>query len=585
MAHVAPGSSANGSSQVYDVPAVFDLTKETDVLALLRTIHRSTLKQQVKNDLRDVLFELKYATDEDHTAVISALAEAGFAATYDSPVANIVPPTSSTQKFGRARLVPRFAPVVPKEVTAPAPVAEPAVPPEPIKITEETSVVSEAKPAPAASPVEPVVGPVTPAPVTEPPAASAQPAAAPAASSTSDPMTRIKEIKRLVTEKIGNPITLLDANNQVGREYMNALLAAMKTLNGGRPEEVTAAMSRLEKAFEAAVEVVKNAPPRETATDKFVSATTGNQSTAGPVSGFEMQKDQPAAPVQTAPVTPPPMPTPAAPVASALDKDSVSIPAEQSSIDTPSSRTQSDQSPLGAPVKIRVNSASLGITAEPENEPSLSESPQSVPVVNKMAPVSGTAPSMAAPVAPDIAPVAPITPEATPVATAPMTRSAAAMTPPKTDAGAAVAGQGARLMSVAKEEQLQSLMRQNQVQAVADAKQQDAQMRATGDPLQMPEVTAGLKQLLSEWSLFKSSGFFGTGPGGVDHPLYKQMSTLTMAAVIAGRFEGATPQVKQSITDYMNGWRYEEGIVHEHTETFEHYLRRVIKHILDNKDK
>ena len=56
-----------------------------------------------------------------------------------------------------------------------------------------------------------------------------------------------------------------------------------------------------------------------------------------------------------------------------------------------------------------------------------------------------------------------------------------------------------------------------------------------------------------------------------------------MAAVIAGRFEGATPVIKQSITDYMNGWRYEEGIVHEHTETFEHYLRRVIHHILNKK--
>ena len=57
-----------------------------------------------------------------------------------------------------------------------------------------------------------------------------------------------------------------------------------------------------------------------------------------------------------------------------------------------------------------------------------------------------------------------------------------------------------------------------------------------------------------------------------------------MSTIIAGRFDGATPKIKQSIADYMNGWRYEEGIVYEHGETFEHYLRRVIHHIL-NKQK
>ncbi len=58
-----------------------------------------------------------------------------------------------------------------------------------------------------------------------------------------------------------------------------------------------------------------------------------------------------------------------------------------------------------------------------------------------------------------------------------------------------------------------------------------------------------------------------------------------MAALLAGRFEGSTPEIKRSIADYMNGWRYEEGIVHEQGETFETYLRRVIRHILDNQTK
>jgi hypothetical protein len=31
----------------------------------------------------------------------------------------------------------------------------------------------------------------------------------------------------------------------------------------------------------------------------------------------------------------------------------------------------------------------------------------------------------------------------------------------------------------------------------------------------------------------------------------------------------------------MNGWRYEQGIVYSQGENFDHYLRRVIRHILD----
>jgi hypothetical protein len=35
----------------------------------------------------------------------------------------------------------------------------------------------------------------------------------------------------------------------------------------------------------------------------------------------------------------------------------------------------------------------------------------------------------------------------------------------------------------------------------------------------------------------------------------------------------------------MNGWRYEEGILQEQGELFEHYLRRVIRHIIDKRSK
>ena len=107
----------------------------------------------------------------------------------------------------------------------------------------------------------------------------------------------------------------------------------------------------------------------------------------------------------------------------------------------------------------------------------------------------------------------------------------------------------------------------------------------TGDPLFTKEVDSGLQQLLSEWSLFKKSGLFGTGPSGREHPLFLKMAPLALPLLLAGRFEGSTQETKQSVTDYMNGWRYEQGIVYEKDETFEHYLRRVIRHIIDLQNK
>jgi len=71
----------------------------------------------------------------------------------------------------------------------------------------------------------------------------------------------------------------------------------------------------------------------------------------------------------------------------------------------------------------------------------------------------------------------------------------------------------------------------------------------------------------------------------MEHPLFKKISSLQIPLLLAGRFEGATQEIKQSITDYMNGWRYEQGIIYEQGETFEHYLRRVIKHIIDLQKK
>jgi len=113
-----------------------------------------------------------------------------------------------------------------------------------------------------------------------------------------------------------------------------------------------------------------------------------------------------------------------------------------------------------------------------------------------------------------------------------------------------------------------------------------SESRMEQDPydLQGPLVTEGLYQLLSEWKIFNSSGFFGTGPSGVEHPLYKRLAPLAMGVVTSGRFDGATKEVTNSINDYVNAWRHEQGITYTSIETFDHYLRRVVQRILKRKN-
>ena len=99
--------------------------------------------------------------------------------------------------------------------------------------------------------------------------------------------------------------------------------------------------------------------------------------------------------------------------------------------------------------------------------------------------------------------------------------------------------------------------------------------------LTTPEVTKGLEQLLSEWDLFKSSGIFGLGAGGREHPLYKKLAALSVTNVVSGRWEGAEAKSVTNIKEYMDGWKKQWGIEADSEESFETYLRRVIAQILN----
>jgi len=486
--NIAQGGSLGGSSFVHESSKrSFDVRKEADVIELLRFIHVNALDPEIKNHLRDLIFTYRQSLSPDDAKLVAqSFIPLGIEVVYSDALKEEHSTASSASK-GFMRPMPRFAPVHSEPKAAVAPVASP--------VAEKLVSVEEKQASPASE--APVHATQVPLPKAAPVEVPSEPVAAAAPlANTAAVAERIKEIKRLVNEKVGNPVNLMDSHAEIGREYMNALLDAMKKSNGAQTGELQAAMTRLEAAFAQVQGII-----------------------ATPVS-----EQKPAEPEQKE-ATPAPTPAPE-PVPSRMPE------VEEAAQPTPAVSEQRSV-PLSATSEVPLRAK---LTSVKEN---IAEA--------AFVPEKNTQVEPQAPKAPQDAQPAP------------------------------------SLHSVAKEKQLQELLRADKVREVQSKIQAQEIKNAVSDPLQTPEVTAGLNQLLSEWSLFKSSGIFGTGPNGKDHPLFKKLENLTMAAVIAGRFEGATPVIKQSITDYMNGWRYEEGIVHDHMETFEHYLRKVVAQILYRK--
>jgi hypothetical protein len=499
----------------------FDLNSHAGVMALLLSVRHSTLPSDEKAELRDLVFlyssgggdatvrralEQKIATHNlqpvDPRAVRPTgdrgVGPAAVAETPTGPVAP--PPLTPPRPYGSTRPVPLFSPTslssaaaepaVPPDIHTPPPAPIPSVEPTP-RVPDQPitpivppevaapNTVTEPAPVPLAEAV--VAVPVVPA--STPPSEPIPAASLPGTFDSKEALERIRTIKATVNQKVGNPVNLVDIDNDLGREYMMALLDAMKKVSGGMPGDLEDAMARLERAF-SAVEV-------RLATEGNIPALGGGAAHDNSVKdtlNSEAVVSVPPAPIVSEAFEPPPTTVP----------------------------------PVAA-------SSSPFVAHEPAVPP--------------------TPPQYGAP-EPNSVPVMP--------------------PPPPSPAGGAY-----RAASLADDTTV--LRTPNDL---PDPASLDTSSVA-GDPLFTKEVDAGLDQLLSEWILFKKSGLFATGPKGREHPLFKTLAPLTIPIIIAGRYSGASNEIRQSITDYMNGWRYEQGIVYDADETFEHYLRRVIHHIID----
>lgn len=625
----------------------FNFDTEAGVAHLLASVRSANISSEQKNDLRDTIF-LYTNGGRDQTVRLSLeqkLASYGVKPTGNAPGAAASPSQpSSPMGFSRtapnsfsvsatnnqpastppaptqppAQATPPPAPTQPTVQPAPAPAPTPQpptptpAPAQPAQQAQPTQPPQPATPASAPTPVQPAPQapvspqPVTPAPSTPPPpqptpALPVAPAAKPipqtpptpgdqsgVSTASSQPLTghdpavfldRIREIKSLVNQQVGNPVNLVDINNEVGREYMGALLDAMKKINSGA--SAVSAMQRLENSYKSVEKAIAdhNAGAPQASTTPPAPQTPQAPATPAPApqpppanQPTSAQPQTPPAPQQSpapapAQPTPPPSPTPAPTPTPPAPAPKPTPPPPPPEPEKPKPRPE-PVAPQPEPVKTEPPTPEPAKPAKPEPE--------------KPKPITEEPASSVADKTQSRVPLQDIPNPATKAQAHKQTDKPESAEPDTTAeerwSKSGFSDQG----EIAKVSSLADTLTEKKLK---DTKPEDKQSPVSGDPLYTPEIDEGLNQLLTEWSLFKKSGLFGTGPKGREHPLFKKIAGLQIPLLLAGRFEGATQEIKQSITDYMNGWRYEQGIIYNQGETFERYLRRVIKHILDLQKK
>lgn len=554
---------------------IFDFNSQAGVLRILQAVRKSELPLTTQNELRDLIF--LYTNSGGDQGMRTALEER-LLSNQIKPITVTVSkknPVEPIFGFAGSRPAPSFSAnftptsvkndtPIPSAVAETTPVAEPVPTPEPAPAPlVETAPVATPVVTPPSTP-EPVVTPtlVEPVPVPEvKPEPVPVVVTAPVVSNQSggNHLERIKTIKTEVNRRFGNPVHLVDKDAELGREYMTSLLEAMKQLSaedgGGNIEN---AMTRLEAAF-ARVKDIDKASPEQSDTTTKVAVDTEVQTPSESTTPSAQQKAViPPRPQARPASTPVPVststPTPKREISSnALNAAQVTEVPEVSEpktpFITPEPSTTSRPTEFYTPPE-RGNVAVSSAPAPETDTDTKSEEDSAVNIIN-IRKVDSVAPTNSP--TPPQNPV-PVTPVSTPT---PYSVSTIGAVTPVSAANA-------------------PLRTPNDL---PDPK--TVSSSGSDNPLYTEEVNSGLDQLLSEWVLFRKSGLFGTGPKGVNHPLFKKLAPINIPLLLAGRFEGATQEIRQSITDYMNGWRYEQGIVYDKGETFELYLRRVIRHIID----
>lgn len=422
-----------------------------------------------------------------------------------------------------------------------------SAPPVPEKVIEpvEVPIAVEVAPiAPVPSTVLPEVKEDTSSPVVE----AVQPVEEVEAPKTLEEYkARITEIKRLVNDKVGNPVSLMNSKDGLGKKYMSALLTALKATSAGGQGNVESAMHDLESAYalvihEASADEVEvkevaeeNIPtPAEPLPDVLREEKVG--AVIPPVTKEE-SPELDVVPVESS--VGDPLPAEIIPSISEEEKIEVVVP-EEISVAEPVDRVEVPQ--------------------EPERHESFQNSFQKTDDA-----ISAVVSSVHKRKDNNID-------DSDPLATLLVDENDGY------DKWSHGTGEGAEgeLQKAPQIRQGNTIETQSvgvhQKSSNTEAYQQQAELSS-------PATTALLNNLLQEWSIFSGSGLFGIGPDGLEHPLYIQLAPLTMGEVMAGRWEKVDPKVLRIIKQYVDAWRHEQSITYTLNETFEHYLRRVVQRI------
>jgi len=476
-------------------PNTFDFNSQKGVANILSSVRASTISPSQKNEIRDLIFQYMNS-GMDHTVRISLEQKL-----ISYKITMVASPSKISEQKAQQIQYPfgtsRPSPIFPTNTTTFNPIDKPSPTKSPAPIEPE-STVQPANLVPEVVPVEPE-NPIK-AEITNknedtysPPPASSQISPNFVTEAQIDPsqsLQRIKEIKSAVNERIGNPVNLVDINNEVGREYMSAMLDAMKKLNTG--STAVSAMKRLEDAYqmvEKTLSEYQNKPDNnEDTSGALESGIAPNEVVSEEVSYTPTPTREPS-PVSTPrpKIIPPTVPENTESIVS----DEVNMP----TVENP--QEGFDAVPVG-------DSGASKFSLEPHKSEESKEPKEETHSVNQKD----------------------------------QTWSSDNETQQVPDGKAHSLAESKVRLRKPEDLPLSSAIETSSV---------------SGDPLYTREVDDGLQQLLSEWPIFKKSGFFGTGPKGREHPLFIKVASLQIPLLLAGRFEGATQEIKQSITDYMNG--------------------------------
>ena len=448
----------------------------------------------------------------------------------------VVEETSSNEKELRPSAVHNGRRVKPT-FNAP-PVSEKVIEPVDVPVAVEVAPI-----APVPSAVLPEVKDETSSPVVE----AVQPAEDVETPKTLEEYkTRITEIKRLVNDKVGNPVSLMNSKDGLGKKYMSALLTALKATSAGGQGNVESAMHDLESAYAL---VIHEAGADEAEANEVIEENIPAIAEPLPEVLREEKIDAVIPPaikeelpeLDMAPIESPvedPLPVEIIPSIPEEEKIEVVVP-EEISVTEPIDRVEAPQ--------------------ELERHESFQDSFQKTD--DAISAVVGSVHKRKDNID-----------DSDPLATLLVDENDGY---DKWSHGSeeGTEGEFQKASHVRQDNTIESQsVGVPQKSSNTEAYQQQAELSS-------PATTALLNNLLQEWSIFSGSGLFGIGPDGLEHPLYIQLAPLTMGEVMAGRWEKVDPKVLRIIKQYVDAWRHEQSITYTLNETFEHYLRRVVQRI------